>query len=93
MNIKKLWMKEIVLVIAAIVLVAWATSMAASAASFPNSPDNLSGGDTGSGGDIMYIPNSRPQNIGGGFCIQGYLTMEDGAIWLPMYQACETERR
>jgi len=91
---KKLRMKEIVLVIGAIVIVAWAMSMAANAqVPFPNSPDNLSGGETGSGGDIMYVPNARSQNIGGGLCIRGYLTMEDGAIWLPMYQACEIKRR
>jgi hypothetical protein len=91
MNIKKLRMKKIVLVIAAIATMVWATGMAANAQTpFPNTPYNLmSQWRSSSGGDTMYIPNSRPQKIGGGLCIQGYLTMEDMAIQVPVYQACK----
>lgn len=95
MNIKKLMMTKIVWVIVAIAIMALAADMAANAqARFPNSPDNLvSPGGRSSGGDIVYIPNSRPQNIGNGLCIQGYLAMESMAIQVPFYQACRIERR
>jgi len=89
MNIKKLRMNKIVLVIAAIATMAWATGMVANAgARFGNTPDNLMPGEGTAGGDIMYIPVQQPQKLPNGLCIKGYVMMEDGAITVPIYQKC-----